>query len=75
MTLAEFIPLTRQYAAGEMTNRAIAAILDISRAAAFEMLREVLDILEIVPDTTHAEPGDYGDDAVEQITEDAKSSN
>jgi hypothetical protein len=75
VTLAEFIPLTRQYAAGEMTHRAIAAILDISRPAAFEMLREVLDILEIVPDANHAEPGDYSDDAVEQMIENAKSSN
>jgi predicted transcriptional regulator len=75
VTLADFIPLAQQYAAGEMTHRAIAEILDISRAAAFDMLREALDILAIVPDADHTEPGDYSDDDVEQIIEDAKSSN
>lgn len=75
VTLAEFIPLAQQYAAGEMTHRAIAEILEISRAAAFEMLREVLDILAIVPDADHAEPGDYSDEEVAHLIEDAKSSN
>jgi hypothetical protein len=74
-TLVEFIPLAQQYAAGEMTHGVIAERLDISRAAAFDMLREVLDILEIVPDTDHANPGDYSDEAVTQIVEDARSSN
>lgn len=74
-TLAEFIPLAQQYAAGEMTHRAMAEILDISRAAAFEMLREVLDILAIVPDSEHAEPGDYSDEDVEQMLENEESSN
>jgi predicted transcriptional regulator len=73
--LAEFIPLAQQYATGEMTHRAIAEILGISRAAAFEMLQEVLDILEIAPDSDHAEPGDYSDDDVQHIIEDATSSN
>jgi predicted transcriptional regulator len=75
VTLAEFIPLAQQYATGEMTHRAIAELLDISRAAAFEMLQEILDILEIVPDADHTEPGDYSDDDVEQIIRDATSSN
>jgi predicted transcriptional regulator len=75
VTLAEFIPLAQQYAAGEMTHRAIAEILDVSRAAAFEMLREVLDILEIVPDSDHTEPGDYSEKEVEQMIENARSSN
>ncbi|WP_436903615.1 DUF7437 domain-containing protein [Halovenus halobia] len=70
VTLAEFIPLSQQYAAGEMTHRAIAEILDISRAAAFEMLREVLDVLAIVPDADHAEPGDDSDEEVAQLIED-----
>jgi len=75
VTLAEFIPLAQQYAAGEMTHRAIAEILDISRAAAFDMLREVLDILAIVPNSEHADPGDYTDEDVAQLIDDAQSSN
>lgn len=75
VALAEFIPLTQQYAAGEMTYRAIAEILDISRAAAFEMLREVLDILAIVPDSEHAEPGDYSHKDIAQLIDDTQSSN
>jgi hypothetical protein len=75
VTLAEFIPLAQQYASGEMTHRAIVEILDVSRAAAFEMLREVLDILEIVPDSDHTEPGDYSEEDVEQMVENARSSN
>lgn len=75
VTLAEFIPLAQQYAAGEMTHHAIAEILDISRAAAFDMLREVLDILAIVPNSEHADPGDYTDEDVAQLIDDAQSSN
>lgn len=74
VTLAEFIPLAQQYADGEMTYRAIAEILDISRAAAFEMLRETLAILDIVPDSTHIQPGDYDDEDVDAVVENARSS-
>lgn len=73
-TLGEFVPLAQKYAAGEMTHRAIAELLDISRAAAFEMLRETLEILDIVPDSTHSQPGDLSDEAVETIIRDARSS-
>lgn len=73
VTLAEFVPLARQYADGEMTHRAIAEILDISRAAAFEMLGEVTTILEIEPDSTHVRPGEYDDEEVDAIVENARS--
>lgn len=73
-TLGEFVPLAQKYAAGEMTYRAIAEILNISRAAAFDMLREILAILDIVPDSTHSQPGDHSDEAIETIIEDARSS-
>jgi predicted transcriptional regulator len=71
--LADFIPLAQQYAGGEMTHRAISEILDISRASAFEMLREVLDILETVPDSTHVQPGGFSDEEVETIIEESRS--
>lgn len=73
-TLAEFIELAHAYAEGEMTHRAIADILDISRAAAFDMLEEVLDILDIVPPAKHSQPGDRSDDEVETLIENARRS-
>lgn len=73
-TLAEFIELAHAYAEGEMTHRAIADILDISRAAAFDMLDEVLDILNIVPASRHSQPGDRSDDEVETLIENARTS-
>lgn len=73
VTLAEFDPLAHQYADGEMTHRAIAEILDISRAAAFEMLGEVTTILDIEPDSTHVHPGEYDDEEVDVIVENARS--
>lgn len=73
-TLAEFIPLARTYAEGKLTHRAIAERLDISRASAFEMLGEVLAILDITPESKHSSPGDLSDDDVAAIIENARSS-
>jgi len=72
-TLADFIPLAQQYADGEMTHRAISEILDISRASAFEMLRETLEILDIVPESTHSQPGEVSDGEVETLIENSRS--
>jgi len=72
-TLADFIPLAQQYADGEMTHRAISEILDISRASAFEMLRETLEILDIVPESTHSQPGEVSDEEVETLIENSRS--
>lgn len=72
-TLADFIPLAQQYADGEMTHRAISEILDISRASAFEMLRETLAILDIMPKLTHSQPGDLSDEEVETIIKKSRS--
>lgn len=73
-TLAEFVDLAHRYAEGEMTHRAIAEILDVSRAAAVDMLGEVLEILDIAPEPTHSNPGDRSDEAVEAIVQDARES-
>lgn len=73
-TLVEFIDLAHRYAEGKMTHRAIAEVLDVSRAAAFDMLDEVLTILDIVPESTHSKPGDHSDEDVEWIVEKARES-
>lgn len=73
-TLAAFIPLAQQYAAGEMTHRAIAEILDISRASSFVMLRETVAILDIVPDSTQTQPGDLSDAEVDALVEESNAS-
>lgn len=72
-TLGGFVPLAREYSEGGTTHRAIAERLDISRAAAFDMLREVLDILDIVPESSHARGGDRSDAEVNEIVEDART--
>jgi predicted ArsR family transcriptional regulator len=71
-TLAEFVPLARQYAEGAATHRSIAEQLDVSRAAAFEMLGDVLDILGITPEAAHSGPEDFGDEEAATIVEDAR---
>jgi len=68
------IPLAQQYAAGEMTHRAIAEILDISRESAFEMLRETVGILDIVPASTQIQPGDLSDAEVDALIEESNAS-
>jgi hypothetical protein len=73
-TLVEFVPLAHQYAEGAATHRSIAGQLDVSRAGAFEMLGEVLDILDITPEATHSQPGDLGDEEAAAIVEDARPS-
>jgi predicted transcriptional regulator len=73
-TLAEFVPLARQYAEGAATHRSIAEQLDVSRAGAFEMLGEVLDVLEVTPEPTHSEPGDLSDEEAAAVVEDARPS-
>lgn len=56
-TLAAFIDLTYEHAAGEVTTRMIADLLDISRGRAYDMLAHVGRILDIgdAPATHHAE--------------------
>ncbi|ADD03749.1 TrmB family transcription regulator [Natrialba magadii ATCC 43099] len=66
-TLAEFLPLARAYATGSTTHRAIADSLDISRAAAFEMLGEILDILELTPESNHIHGGDVDETAAATV--------
>jgi predicted transcriptional regulator len=55
-TLIELLPLVREYADGEITHRMIANILDISRAAAFQMTEELLPLLDAVPESTVHRP-------------------
>lgn len=72
--LSKFVELAHRYANGEMTHRAMAEILDVSRAAAFDMLEEALPILDIVPEAEHSRPGDRSDEKVETIIEYARPS-
>jgi|GEM_PF-6847782 len=73
-TLVEFVPLARQYAEGVATHRSIADQLDVSRASAFEMLGEVLDILDVTPEATHSQPGELSDQEATRVVEDARPS-
>lgn len=63
--LSGFVELTRRYADGEMTHPAMAEILDVSRAVAFDILEETFPILDIVPEAEHARPGDRSDEDIE----------
>jgi len=72
-TLAAFIDLAYEHADGEVTTRMIADILDISRGSAFDMLEHVGRILDIEPDSTHLHPGEYDDEEVDAIVENARS--
>ena len=55
-TLAAFIDFAHQHAAGDVTTRMIADLLDISRGSAYDMLEHVGRILDIggEPSTAHA---------------------
>ncbi|ERJ05388.1 TrmB family transcription regulator protein [Halorhabdus tiamatea SARL4B] len=68
-TLAAFIDLAYEHAAGEVTTRMIADILDVSRGSAYDMLEHVGRILDIGDEPTTDHATDLSDDERDALLE------
>lgn len=60
-TLASFVDMAREQAAGQTTTRAIAARLDVPRGSAYDVLEHVHRALDIGDEPTERQPGETDD--------------